>query len=169
VPPDVAWSTARPGTKWSTLLVVGSIGIRTTGVQAMPSVDVLITRSFDAHPGRNRQSDQTTYTFPAASVSAECREPRVRRSPATRCSVTVATLRASVHVAPPFTDRNAMIAVPKAFEAGTMTVPSGCATGMPPSPVGLPSGEAFGLQVTPPSVEVLMRSLSPWLKSSQVV
>jgi hypothetical protein len=36
------------------------MGIRTTDDQVVPSVDVLITRSFDEHPDRKRQSDQTT-------------------------------------------------------------------------------------------------------------
>src|SRR5262245_63930454 len=36
-----------------------------------PSVDVLITMSFDAQEARNWQSCQTTYTFPAPSTSAE--------------------------------------------------------------------------------------------------
>ena len=46
--------------KWSSVLVVGSMGMRTGVVQVIPFVDVLITMSFDEHPDRNRQSYQTT-------------------------------------------------------------------------------------------------------------
>ena len=46
--------------KWSTVLLVGSIGMRIGAVQVIPFVDVLITMSFDEHPDRNRQSNQTT-------------------------------------------------------------------------------------------------------------
>ena len=54
VAPDVDLSTPRPGTKWSTVLDVGSMGIRTGAVHVWPFVDVLITTSFDEHPARNR-------------------------------------------------------------------------------------------------------------------
>ena len=58
--PDVPSSTVMPGRKWSTVLVTASIGTCTGAVQVFPSVDVLITTSFELHPARNRQSYQTT-------------------------------------------------------------------------------------------------------------
>ena len=58
--PEVARSAAMPGMKWSTPLVVASIGIRVTGVHVSPSSDVVMTMSFAEQPDRNRQSCQTT-------------------------------------------------------------------------------------------------------------
>jgi hypothetical protein len=58
--PKLARSTPIPGTKWSTPLPVGSIGIRVGWVQVWPSADVLMTMSFEGQPARNTQSCQTT-------------------------------------------------------------------------------------------------------------
>jgi hypothetical protein len=46
--------------KWSTPLFTASIGMRTFGVHAIPSVEVDMTMSFDAHPLRKPQSCQAT-------------------------------------------------------------------------------------------------------------
>jgi hypothetical protein len=75
-------STPMPGMKWSNVLPVAWSGIRTTCDQVTPSPDVVMTMSFAAHPFRKRQSCQTTYTLPAASISADGSGP-VRRLPAT--------------------------------------------------------------------------------------
>ena len=59
--PDVAWSTARPGMKWSTVLLVASIGMRVDRRPGRcPSVEVLMTMSFAEQPLRKRQSCQAT-------------------------------------------------------------------------------------------------------------
>ena len=79
--PEVAGSTATPGMKWSTVLVVGSIGMRAGFVQVTPSAEVLKTRSFEEQFVRKRQSAQTTYTVPLASISADGMGP-LRRWPA---------------------------------------------------------------------------------------
>jgi len=71
--------------KWSTALVVSSMGMRTTGDHAVPLDEVLMTRSLDAHPLRKRQSCHTTYTRPAPSISAEGSGGE-RRLPATGCA-----------------------------------------------------------------------------------
>jgi hypothetical protein len=49
-----------PGKKWSTVLVVGSIGMRATALQVVPLAEELITISFELQAVRKRQSDHTT-------------------------------------------------------------------------------------------------------------
>src|SRR5689334_22874375 len=126
-----------PGMKWSTVLLVASIGIRTTVVQEAPSVDVLITMSLELHPLRKRQSCQTRNTLPAPSISAEGSGP-VRRPPATVCLLTEAMVTGVLQVDPPLVERKARIDVSVALAIGTMTVPLGATTGCPPIPVALP-------------------------------
>jgi hypothetical protein len=46
--------------KWSTPLPIGSTGMRVTGDQLVPSVDVLKTRSLVVQPGSKRQSGHVT-------------------------------------------------------------------------------------------------------------
>ena len=58
--PEVVGSTPRPGMKWSTPLVVASIGTRVTAVQVVPLVEVEYTMSLALQPERNRQSCQAT-------------------------------------------------------------------------------------------------------------
>ena len=58
--PEVDLSTPMPGTKWSTVLVVASIGTRNGAAQVVSLVDLLMTMSFEGQPERNRQSDQAT-------------------------------------------------------------------------------------------------------------
>jgi hypothetical protein len=103
--PEVALSTPMPGKKWSTVLLTGSIGIRVLGVQVAPSVDVLITMSFDAQPLRNWQSCQTTYTLPDASTSAD--GSGGSRMPTTLCIVWLATGTVCPQLTPPFVGRKA--------------------------------------------------------------
>src|ERR1041385_1203313 len=70
VAPDVDLSTPMPGTKWSTVLVVASIGTRTGAAQVVSLVDLASTMSLRGQPERNRQSAHATYTVPAESISA---------------------------------------------------------------------------------------------------
>ena len=53
-------STPIPGTKWSTVLEVASIGTRVTGPHVVSLVDLDSTMSLLGQPERNRQSDHTT-------------------------------------------------------------------------------------------------------------
>ena len=46
--------------KWSMLLAIGSIGIRVTGDQLVPSVEVLNTMSLAVPPDSKRLSCHTT-------------------------------------------------------------------------------------------------------------
>src|SRR6266540_4021360 len=99
--------------KWSTVLLVASIGMRVTDDQVVPLVVVAITRSLEVQEpplARNRQSCQTTYTLPAASISAEGSGP-LRRFPRTVNVLTVATVVALVQELPPLVEVKARIAV----------------------------------------------------------
>src|SRR4051812_22054586 len=124
--------------KWSALLPTASIGTRCTALHATPSLDVLSTMSFAVHPGSKRQSSHATNTRPAASTSA-VGSGLVRRSPATEWKLIRETVLARDHVWPPSVDRNAAM-LPVTVSNGTTTVPFGCTTGWPPSPLGLPAG-----------------------------
>src|SRR5258705_1260029 len=104
--------------KWSTVLLVASMGMRTTVVQVVALVEVLITMSLDVQPVRKRQSCQTTYTFPEPSISAEGSGP-VRRPPATVCLLTALIVTAEVQVDPPLIERNDRIDVSVALATGT--------------------------------------------------
>src|SRR5258705_11777994 len=95
--------------KWSTVLLVASMGMRTTVVQVVALVEVLITMSLDVQPVRKRQSCQTTYTFPEPSISAEGSGP-VRRPPATGCLLTALIVTAEVQVDPPLVGRKPRLA-----------------------------------------------------------
>src|SRR5437763_9492897 len=109
-----------PGTKWSTVLDVGSMGIRPGAVHVWPFVDVLITTSFDEHPARNRQSYQTTNTLPAASTSADTMSS-ARTPPAGVCCWKAAMVLGPLYVTPPSADTKDS-ANPMGFEpTGTTT------------------------------------------------
>src|SRR6185503_3101986 len=120
VAPDVFRFTPMPGMKWSTVLLVASIGIRTTVVHVAPSVEVLITMS-SREPPRKRESCQTTYSLPEPSTSADGSGP-LRRPPGTVCELTDAMVTALVQLAPPVVERNARIDVSVALAIGTTTV-----------------------------------------------
>src|SRR5438105_1109524 len=119
-----------PARKWSTVLVVRSIGIRTGAVHVMPSVDVLITMSFSAHPLRNRQSYQVTYALPDASDVADTMSS-VRIPPAGVCTCWVATVFGPVKVAPPSVETNDQTWNSGFESIGTITRPFGRAIGLP--------------------------------------
>src|SRR4051794_27966288 len=136
---------------WSTPLLTASIGTRATGVQVRPSVEVLITRSLTLQPLRKRQSCQTAYTLPAASISAE--GSGSVRTPATACVGAVETAVTLDHVTPPLVERYAMIVAMFASAATMITSPSGCTTGWPPIPGKLSEVGTGVLHVSPPSVE----------------
>src|SRR5919198_4620796 len=120
-----------PGMKESTELVVVPIGMRTGAVQVVPSVDVLMTMSFSAQPERKRQSDQTTYTFPAASISAEGSVGE-RMPPASLWFEIVAIVAAFVQVTPPSDETRERTCVSDELSIGMITLPLGCTTGWPP-------------------------------------
>src|SRR6516165_45844 len=69
--------------------------------------------------------------------------------------------------APPLVLLNERISsLPAKDSKGTTTVPLGCTTGCPPSPVAPPLGARAGPQVRPPSVEVFIITESPALVTS---
>src|SRR5690349_14093667 len=107
------------------------MGMRVTGDQVVPSDEELITMSLDEQPVRKRQSDQTTNTFPAPSISAEGRLG-LRIPPASRWLLMVAMETLRCQVLPPSVDL--MESMPNPSN-GTMTVPLGWTKGSPPSPV----------------------------------
>src|SRR3954470_21233769 len=108
-----------PGRKWSTPLVVASIGTRAGAVQVMPSVLFEKTMSLAGQPERNRQSCHAAYTVPAPSTSADGMLG-LRSPPATEWSETPLTVTAEPHDAPPLVERNAP--TPDSFcEYGTTT------------------------------------------------
>src|SRR5689334_16121596 len=113
--------------KWSTVLVVASIGTRTTVVHVVPLVDVLMTMSSRA-PLRKRESCQTTYTLPEPSISADGSGP-LRRPPGTVCADTDAMVTGAAQLPPPLVERNARMDVSVALAIGTITVPLGWTTG----------------------------------------
>src|SRR5439155_27054276 len=119
--------------KWSTVLVVGSIGMRAGFVQVTPSAEVLKTRSFEEQFVRKRQSAQTTYTVPLASISADGSRP-LRRPPASVRSVIEETVTVLLQFAPPSLDEHASIDPKTPRVIGTMTFPVGCTSGWPPIP-----------------------------------
>src|SRR5215211_492670 len=140
-----------PGMKWSTALVVASTGTRVTGPQVVSLVDLLMTTSLAAQPERNRQSCHTTYTVPAASISAEG-SGLVRSPPATVWDWMVATSTVARQLAPPSTERNERIC-PEELWKGTITVPLGRTTGWPPRPLAASPVFSAAPQVTPPLVD----------------
>src|SRR5271166_7049264 len=94
--------------KWSTPLLIGSMGTRTTELQWMPSLELLYTMSFAAQPDSKRQSGQETKTLPAPSTAVEGR-PGLRRPPASPWLGALAMLTARAQVWPPLVDMKADI------------------------------------------------------------
>src|SRR5512135_882190 len=129
--------------------------MRVTADHVVPLVEVVITMSLAVQPDRKRQSCQTTYTLPEASISAEGNGPD-RSPPATVCTLIDAIVEVLLQLAPPLVERNTRSAVSLALSIGTMTVPLGCTTGCPPRPVALLAVFLAGPQVSPPSEEVLI-------------
>src|SRR5579859_1450365 len=148
-------------------LLVPSIGTRLTADQEVPVAlsEWLMTRSLALHERRKRQSAQTTYTVPAASISAVGSGPS-RKLPATVWCLMVVMVVIALQLAPPLVELSAPSAVSLALSIGTITVPSGRTTGWPPM-TPEPS-VAAALQVCPPSDEVLIcsRLPAPWLSHS---
>src|SRR5208282_1236016 len=110
--------------------------------------------SFSAQFNRYRQSGHATYILPPASI-AEATSPALRRLPASRWLLSTATLTAAFQVLPPLVEMNAMMS-PLSPLIGTTTVPFGRTSGTPPTPESLATVVCSGLQVKPPSVEVLI-------------
>src|SRR5690242_9867395 len=154
--------------KWSTVLVVASIGMRVTADQVVPRVlvDLLYTISLRGHEVRKRQSAQATYTVPAPSISALGSGPSRRLLATVWCRM-VAMVVVELHVTPPLVEWNAPTAVSLALSIGTITVPSGRTTGCPPM---TPALLVFAApQLWPPSVDVLIWSRLPAPLSSHSV
>src|SRR5438874_12310651 len=95
-----------PGMKSSSELETVLMGTPVTADHCTPFVDVLITMSFAAKPDRNRQSCQTTYTFPAASTPAEGSGPP-RSPPATVWELILVIVVTLPQCAPPSVEVNA--------------------------------------------------------------
>src|SRR5579859_2208473 len=107
--------------KWSTVLVVASIGMRVTALQVLPSVDELITISLEAQPERKRQSDHTTKTLPAPSMLADGKLG-LRRPAATKWLWMLAIAWLFPQLTPPLLELKTSMPPPS---KGTMTVPLG--------------------------------------------
>src|SRR5262245_578414 len=98
----------------------------------------------------------------------------VRRPPAGVWLWIVETTTEWLHEAPASVDTNDVmermgnlcVPIPS---TGTTTVPSGWTTGCPPKPFTLSRVGAGGLQVPPPSAEVVMYTRSNWKLSSNSV
>src|SRR5581483_4523403 len=106
--PEREGSTPMPGTKWSTVLDVASIGTRTGADHVVSLVDFEITMSLLGQPDRNRQSDHATYTVPAESASA-LGSASSRSPPAASWWLIVATCTVEFHEVPPLVLRNERI------------------------------------------------------------
>src|SRR2546421_4292353 len=98
--------------------------MRRGSVQCTPSVDEMITRSFVAQLGSKRQSDHTTYTLPALSISAVGRGP-ARIPPGSTIARICAASTTRLQLFPPSVERKDSIAVRKQSPIGTITVPLG--------------------------------------------
>src|SRR5258708_17233999 len=134
--------------KWSTLLPPESIGIRAGFDEIVPLAELLRTISLAVQFNSKRQSCQTTWTFPAPSISAEGRGPE-RMPPATLCVRTGATVTVAFQLVPPLVEVKARIDVSFALAIGTITVPPGWTSGWPPNPVALLAVFRTGPQVRP--------------------
>jgi|SRR6516162_3598174 len=156
------------GRKWPTGLLIASIGSRIGCVRVIPSDEVLIMMSLDEQPARKRQSGQTTYTSPVASMD-DIDRARLRKLPATRRSLIDEMRTVELQVEPPSVEVKAIIRSPLSSEAGIITVPFDCTTGTPPIPVALSPVVAAGLQFSPPSADVLTHIRPFMLGSSHVI
>src|SRR5579862_3971041 len=136
------------------MLVVASMGMRVTALQVFPSEELLMTMSLEAHPVRKRQSDQTTKTLPAPSMLADGRLG-LRSPAATKWLWMLAIALLLPQLTPPLEELNTSMPPPS---NGTMTVPFGCTTGSPPSPPAWSDDARPGPQVSPPSLETLIRT-----------
>src|SRR6202034_4513890 len=128
--------------------------MRVTALHVLPSADELITISFELQLLRKRQSDHTTYTFPAPSIEADGRLG-FRIPPATRWLSMLAICWLWPQLVPPLVELKTSMPPPS---NGTITVPFGCTTGSPPSPPAWSAEGIPGLQVRPPSWDVLINT-----------
>src|SRR5579864_4659238 len=147
-----------PGMKWSTVLLVASIGMRVTADQCTPSVEVLYTKSLLEHLERKRQSCHTVQILPAPSCAAEG-SGRLRRPPASVCACTLEMVTSPDQLAPPLVEVN----------ADSPEVSMGCTSGCPPSPVPPVPTTVAADQVKPPSVDVFIIILSALLGLSHSI
>src|SRR2546429_6975322 len=154
-------STPTPGMKRSTVLDVGSIGMRCTAENVVPFWDVTKTRSFVEQPLRKRQSSQTTKIVPSPATSAEGRG-LLRMPPGSTFAVIDVIVNALPKLTPPFVDLVNPSAVSDALSSGTTTLPFGWTTGWPP--ITPTFGVVVSVQLRPPSVEKAIFSQLPWAK-----
>ena len=96
--------------------------MRLTALHFLPSVEVLITISFELQPLRKRQSHQITYAFPAASIRSGGQIREAAEVAIFRMVVTLEMTSVELQVLPPSVERKASMPPP---ENGTMTVPLG--------------------------------------------
>ena len=142
------------------------MGMRTTGVQVCPFIEVLITMSLLEHPARNRQSFHTVYTLPSASTSAEGSSWTLRFPP-TEWAMMEETGKGPWKLVPPSCETKEFTAPSDPLSIGITTVPSGFTTGCPPTTLA-PGTEDAG-QVRPPSDDRETCSWLPVLASSHSV
>src|SRR5207244_6360426 len=121
-------STPTPGMKWSTVLVVGSIGMRFTADHVVPFWDDTKTRSLVEHPLRKRQSSQTTKMVPSPATSAEGSGP-LRMPPGSFAAEMDVIVVTTPKLTPPFVDLVNPSEVSDALSSGTTTLPFGCTIG----------------------------------------
>src|ERR1700743_3272330 len=111
VVPEVLGSIPMPGRKWSTVVVVASIGIRAGVVHVVPLAELLNTISFVVQPALKRQSDQATKALPAPSMAAVGRLG-LRMPPASKWLLMEETSTLLPQVLPPLVDTKELIPVP---------------------------------------------------------
>src|SRR5438105_787111 len=164
--PEEFLSTATPGMKWSTMLLVASIGILCTPDHVVPFVEVTKTRSFVEQFARKRQSSQTTKILPSPEISADGSGP-LRMFPGSAFAVIDVIVIGWPKLTPPFVETVAPSEVSLALSSGTTTFPFGSTTGWPPITPTL--GTPDKGQLTPASRGHAIISWLPWPKSSQTV
>src|SRR5919204_4838947 len=148
--PDEFLSTATPGMKWSTVLLVESIGIRCTPDHVVPFVEVTKTRSFVEQLVRKRQSSHTTKILPSPEISAEGSGP-LRMLPGSFFAVMLVIVIGAPKLTPPFVDKTDFRVTSFASSSGTTTFPFGSTTGWPPITPTL--GTLDSVQLRPESRE----------------
>src|SRR5919109_3466998 len=116
--PEEFLSTATPGMKWSTLLVVVSIGIRWTPDHVVLFVEVTKTRSFVEQFVRKRQSSQTTKILPSPGFSAEGSGP-LRMFPGSVLAVMLVIVIGWPKLTPPVLDVTDLSVTSPASSSGT--------------------------------------------------
>lgn len=132
-------------------------------LHSAPVAEVLMTMSLPPQLSWKRQSDQATYTVPAASTSAEG-SGAARSPPATLCRCTVATSTLRPQLSPPSRERRERIC-PSLLRYGTTRAPSCRTTGCPPCPladVPVPATPSPLVEVRVPATSCPLADGSVW-------